>query len=147
MLFRSINFVEDMESLTTLTSVIERFKGKPLFIDFWFSTCAPCLREMKHSDGLKQWLEANDINMLYVSIDNDEMEKNWNNAIRYNKIYGNHLRATHDLHVDMDKNYGIRMYPSYMLVDASGNIVLPRTKEPSSGSELIEQLSQALDIN
>ena len=87
-----IKVIENRDSLTTLASVLEQFKGKPLLIDFWFSSCKPCLREMKETAELKKWLKANDVDMLYVSIDGDAQATKWMETIKYNKIYGHHLQ-------------------------------------------------------
>lgn len=139
-----IKIVDNYASLTTLREVIDLFAGKPLFIDFWFSTCGPCQREFKESAALKEYLKANDITMLYVSIDPETMEQAWQNIIKYNNLTGYHVRANQPLHHDMYQNYGIYSYPHYMIVDERGEIVLPRAAYPSSGDVLIDQIKEAL---
>jgi len=141
-----IKFVENYDRILTLEEVLAKFKGKPLFIDFWFATCGPCHEQFRYNGPLKQFLKENGIEMLYISIDSPELEKDWRNAIKYYDLTGWHVRTDHQLHVDMDKNYGIHMFPTYMLVDANGNIIIERAKEPSTGQELFDQIGEALRL-
>lgn len=141
-----IRFLEHREDLKSLKDVFARFRGKAVFVDFWFSTCGPCREQFRYAKPLEEFLKQNGIELLYISIDNDRMEENWKNSIKYFDLYGWHLRVSHELHTDMDGNYGIRSYPTYMLIDKEGNVVLERTKEPSEKEALYEQIRNSLHI-
>lgn len=141
-----VKFVEGYQELATLKDVFAKFKGKPLFVDFWFSTCSPCIREFGQSAGLKKLLKENGITPLYISIDTQGQEENWKNSIKRYNLEGYHIRAQQALHVDMDENYGVRLFPHYMIVDANGKIVVDRAKNPSSGEELLEQIRTSLKL-
>lgn len=140
-------FVDNYENLTTLKDVISKFKGQPVFIDFWFSTCGPCIKEFGHNKGLKNFLKENNIAMLYVSIDRPSVEENWKNRIKNHHLAGYHVRTSQALHEDMHKNYGIYGYPHYMIVGSDGNILLKRTKHnPSDGEKLYEEIRTTLKL-
>lgn len=139
-----IYWVARADSMRTFAQVLASFKGKPLFVDFWFSTCSPCLEEMKESGPLKAFLKQRGIELLYISIDRPERDLNWRNAIKYHQLYGHHLRTSKPLHEDIYQNYGINLFPTYMLVDAAGNIVIPRAKNPSEGQALLDQIEAVL---
>ncbi|MEG0815584.1 MAG: TlpA disulfide reductase family protein [Mucinivorans sp.] len=139
-------FVADTESLTTLTKVFEQFKGKPLFVDFWFTTCGSCREEMKHATATHKFLEDNGITALYISIDRPQNEQNWKNAIKYENLEGYHVRADKALHTDMYEKHGIMYYPTYMIVDAQGNIVDKAAPMPSSGEKLYNTIREKLKL-
>lgn len=139
-----IRFLEQREELKTLQDVFDRLKGKYIFVDFWFSTCGPCRAEFKYAKQLEAFLKENQIELLYISIDNDRMEENWINSIKYFDLYGWHVRVPHCVHVDMDQNYGIHSFPTYMLVDKEGNVIIKRAKEPSEKEELYKQIQEAI---
>lgn len=142
-----VKFVDKREELKTLKDVFDRFKGKPLFIDFWFSTCGPCREEFQYAKPLEEFLQKNGVELLYISIDNDRVDDNWKNSIKLFDLLGWHIRVPHEVHVDMDEKYGIHYYPTYMLVDKEGNVLLKNAKKPSEKDELYQQISNALKLN
>lgn len=137
-------FVQDTAGINTLGDVFAKFKGRDLFVDFWFSTCGACIEEFAHASALNDFLKANDVQMLYISIDRDKMDENWKNLIKVHDLKGSHIRVNHATHVDMDENYGIIYYPRYMIVDKNGVIVEKSAKTPSSGAQLFDQIKQSL---
>lgn len=137
-----VKFVTNGDSIKTFTQVIAQFKGKPIFVDFWFTTCGSCREQFKHSTPLKKFLKENGIEMLYVSI--DHKEKDWHNSIKFFNLEGNHIRTRKELHKDLYEKYGIHLYPHYMIIDADGKIVVNRAKEPSEEVALFDQIKEAL---
>lgn len=137
-----VHFVEGSDSITTFSEVLNRFKGKPLFIDFWFTTCSPCREQFKYSEPLKKFLKENGVEMLYISV--DRKEKDWHNSIKYFNLEGNHVRATQKLHEDLYNKYKIGLFPHFMIVRADGSIAVHRAKQPSEGEALYQQIREAL---
>lgn len=140
-------FVEGYSDMKTLKELLSRFKGKNLFVDFWFSTCGPCREQFKHSKELKKFLSENNIEMLYISVDRDDRNELWENCIKYYELNGNQVRTTRELHRDIDENYGIHNYPTYMLINANGEIVVPRAFSPDKGEKLFNQMKENLDLS
>lgn len=139
-----IHFVENSDQITTLYDLLSKFKGRPVFLDFWFTTCGSCLEEFAVSGDLKKFLAEKGVEILYISI--DKKEDDWMNAIKFNELYGNHIRASQPLHEDIFKVHGVYSYPTYMIVDADGKIVVPRANYPSSGQALLDQLTETLNL-
>lgn len=50
----------------TVRSTLEKYRGKPLLIDFWASWCSTCLNSFSKLDGLKQFFGDN-FNILLVN--------------------------------------------------------------------------------
>lgn len=138
----NVHFVEGCDSITTFSEVLNRFKGKPLFIDFWFTTCSPCREQFKYAEPLKTFLKEKGVEMLYISIDRKEID--WHNSIKYFNLEGNHVRANQLLHDDLYKKYKIGLFPHFMIVDANGEIAVHRAKQPSEGEALYKQIGEAL---
>ena len=141
-----IRFVENYDTITTLDEALARFRGKPVFLDFWFATCGPCHEEFRQSGPLKAFLSENDIETLYISIDPPELEKEWRDAISAYGLTGWHIRTNTQLHGDLDNNYGVVLFPTFMLVDASGTIVVSKARRPSEGEALFTQIREALKL-
>src|SRR5881398_949665 len=42
-------------------------KGKTIYVDFWFTSCPPCLKEIPYSNALQQFF-ASDTNIVFLNI-------------------------------------------------------------------------------
>ena len=57
-----------------IQSTNEVFKGKILYINFWFAACSPCMREMEQLNELYNTFKE-DSNFVFISITYDAQEK------------------------------------------------------------------------
>jgi thiol-disulfide isomerase/thioredoxin len=83
------------------------YAGKPLVINFWQTTCAPCLKEMPAFERIHQALGAN-VQFLGIDV---------NDTLNSGKDYAQKLGVTYDLVRD----------PRAELLSALGGVVLPTT--------------------
>jgi thiol-disulfide isomerase/thioredoxin len=83
------------------------YAGKPLVINFWQTTCAPCLKEMPAFERVHQALGA-DVQFLGIDV---------NDTLSSGKDYARKLGVTYDLVRD----------PSAELLSVLGGVVLPTT--------------------
>ena len=128
-----------MDSINTLAEAIKPLHGKKIYIDIWATWCKPCLMEFAHNEALKKILAENDIQQLYISLDNEN--KTWIDFININQynFTGTHIRANNGLlGSDLLKLFftnaggGIELsIPRYILIDEKGNIVEEHAKRPS----------------
>ena len=139
-----VRFVKNYQDIKTLDELLLNFRGKPVFIDFWFFMCLSCRDQFRYNKPLHEFLRKNGIEMLYVSVDQDEFDGKWKECIKFFDLEGWQVRTSRLLHTNLAGQYGIYFYPTYMLVDKEGNIVLPKAKEPSSGEALYRQILEAL---
>ena len=130
-------FMDNYETINTLEEAIKSLQGKKIYIDVWATWCGPCKREFEHNEALKKMLTENDIQQLYISIDRDDYDQQWQNAIKYYNLTGVHIRANKELYDNLMKQYDKNAktpyisIPWYILIDENGNIVEEHTKSPS----------------
>jgi thiol-disulfide isomerase/thioredoxin len=133
----TMRFVDNYENINTLEEAIKPLKGKKIYIDVWATWCGPCKREFKHQKALKKILAEQDIQQLYISIDKDENDQQWKDAIKFYELSGSHIRVNKELVRDLYKRFDknaktpYMSIPWYMLVDEKGNIIAEHAKEPS----------------
>ena len=126
------------DSINTLEEAIKPFHGKKIYIDIWATWCKPCLMEFAHYKALKEILNENDIQQLYISLDNDN--KTWIDFINQNQynLTGTHIRANNGLiGSDLLKLFFTNSegeielsIPRYILIDEKGNIMDKHAKRP-----------------
>jgi len=132
---KAILFMDNYENINTLTEAIKPLQGKKIYIDVWATWCAPCIREFAHNEVLKKILSKNDIQQLYISVDRDEDEQKWKNAIKQYHLTGIHIRTNNEFQSYLMKLYSAENphlnIPWYILIDEKGNIMEERAKNPS----------------
>ena len=116
--------------------------GKKIYVDIWATWCKPCLMEFEYNEALKKILSENDIQQLYISLDNDpnsDNDKKWEDCIKQYNLTGTHIRFQGGgLALDIQKLFLTNdegkvdiSIPQYILIDEKGNIINKHAKRPS----------------
>jgi thiol-disulfide isomerase/thioredoxin len=121
-----IELFDTAGNITTL----EKFRGKYLYVDFWFTGCKPCIAEIPSFKKLKAKLDRKDV--VFVTISIDPTESMWLETIRKHNIDGEHFWTGRDLSYGMLKDeFKIVSFPFYWIVDPEGKIINPNADRPS----------------
>lgn len=96
------------------------FKGKKVFISFWASWCRPCLRNMEYARKNKAKLANENIEFVYVSIDNYIEE--WRKGAVVAEETGTHLWADRRIAAVL-RLYKVAVLPKYFLIDEEGKFI------------------------
>ena len=129
----NIIFIENSENINTLAELIEPMKGRKIYITVWATWCGPCRAAFRYSEVLREILDRNNIQMLYISIDNENATQQWKDIIRFHDLAGKHIRANENLIKNdlIDADSRSIAVPLYILIDEQGNILQRNAQEPS----------------
>ena len=114
----------------SLKDILNKYKGKVIYLDFWASWCGPCKREMPYSQELKKQLDGKDVVFLYFSTDNNAAK--WENAITQMNINGIHYRANPKVRNEIIKEFNLQYIPRYVLINKQGQVADYNAKRPSN---------------
>ena len=132
---QAILFMENYENINTLAEAIRPLQGKKIYIDVWATWCGPCIDEFAHNEAFKKLLTENDIQQLYISIDRDDDDQKWKNAIKQYHLTGIHIRTNNEFHSNLAKIFSVEnphlAIPWYIMIDENGKIIEERAKRPS----------------
>ncbi len=95
---------------------LSQYKGKVVYVSFWASWCAPCLKSFRESYAVREELEKMGVVFMNINFDKTEME--WRNAVSRNGIQGLNVFAQ-DMTL-LQKELKISSLPYYLLVNKSG---------------------------
>lgn len=114
-----INEVGKVANEDLFASLISKFRGKVLLVDFWATWCGPCRMANKEMIPMKEELKDKDVVYVYITGESSP-EGTWKNMIP--DIHGEHFRVT-----DAQWNYlcgamGVEGVPSYFVIDREGSI-------------------------
>ncbi|GAB5523585.1 MAG: hypothetical protein Roseis2KO_14570 [Roseivirga sp.] len=120
---------------TSLEALVDRHKGKVIYVDFWASWCGPCIKEMPNSKQLQANLEGQNITYLYIS--SDRKEKAWKTALQKHELTaGLHYRITNANTSKGLEDMKIMFIPRYMIYDKEGNLVNEDAPRPGEADLL-----------
>jgi thiol-disulfide isomerase/thioredoxin len=109
-------------------NTIDDFKGKTVLVNFWFSTCPPCLDEMKYFPELLN--RYDDLVIMSISIDSESHTYKLLAAkpAPWTFLNGDHPRWMF-YNVDKQEKNGladrlnVKSFPTYFLLDREGKII------------------------
>jgi len=87
----TVNEAGEVSDEDLFASIISKFSGKVLLVDFWATWCGPCRMANKEMIPMKEELKDKDIVYLYITGETSPL-KTWENMIP--DIHGEHYRVT-----------------------------------------------------
>lgn len=103
------------------TAKIEKNEYKYIFVDFWYSSCSPCLAQMSYLSTLyKKYHSTKSLEIVSVSIDKKEKQSEMRKAIIENNM--NWLQLW-DLNQITVHDFGIHFFPTNFLLDSAYKIL------------------------
>ena len=115
-------------------------RGKVVLIDFWGTWCAPCRESVPSLRLLHHKMEGDPFVMISVSNDSDQEaleEFIAKNEMTWHQVWDHEARILRD--------FGIRSFPTYFLIDHEGGIVLRDSGwSPRFEREILRHVSRAV---
>ena len=97
-------------------------KSRYILIDFWFSTCKPCIEGFPELIDLYNKTSREDLTIIGISVDGPAMLPSWKAAIRkYNLPWINLSDPEYSIPY---YRYGIEQYPTKVLVDGERRVIM-----------------------
>lgn len=113
----NINETPTVSKEKLLETIIEKYKGKVVLVDFWATWCAPCLEGMSKILPIKNEMKGKDVVFVYITSTSSPLEL-WKERVK--GIAGEHYYLTDkewDYTLDNINSSGI---PTYLLYDKNG---------------------------
>lgn len=139
-----IQFIDNNSSVNTVKEVLKSLNKKQFYVDVWATWCGPCKSEFKENLKLYSLLASKEITMVYISIDKENRDKQWQEMIHFYNLEGYHIRANEKLYADLLKLYGSQSFgiPWHFLAGNDGDIKQKHVSGPSEIENLEKQLNR-----
>lgn len=133
----SINESSDIELLDqsgkrlNFGKLLEKYKGKVVYVDFWASWCQPCIQEMPAAKELRKTYVDNDVVFIYLAI--NDKEGTWKKAVstaELSDVSNNYLILNTKTSAVL-KELNIKTIPRYIIYDKQGKLIHKDAPRPS----------------
>lgn len=138
----------DVTSVKTIKGVIDRYKGKVVFMDIWATWCGPCRSSFAHVKPLQEYVKQHDdVVLLYLSIDRKEDDEKWRKMTAHYDLMGENVRVQDAFYNEVYKAFGDKRgalsIPRCVIFDKKGNIRFSVAASPENMDKLKSQLEDA----
>lgn len=144
-------FIAENNTKTTWQEILNRHKGKLIYIDLWASWCRPCLEEMSSLKRVAD--DYKNKNISFISLSLDDKKKIWQNAsikhnVNFSSKEGYWIKKPKKFIQFMinrrEDEFTPLWIPRCLLIDTNGNIITSKAIRPSH-KELYNQLNLFLN--
>lgn len=129
-----------------LEKILEPYRGKVVYIDFWGVWCGPCKRQLEYVRSIKE--ELKDKNVVFMYFANASPVKQWRKMIEDMDLTGEHV-AHFNLPAGqqslLEKYMQVNSFPTFVLVDKEGKIVNRTAPFPIMKENLMKAINRLLN--
>lgn len=136
------NSSDGLKGPELLNKLLEKYKGKVVYVDAWATWCGPCIAGMEPSQKLREKLKGKDVVFVYLCLDSPN-QTGWKNIIAAKSIEGENYFFDQSQSTMISRALNIKGIPHYALVDKNGNIVEKSASAPHE-PETLKQINGLL---
>jgi peroxiredoxin len=100
---------------------LKKFRGNIIFLNFWASWCAPCIKEIPEKNSMIERFKGE--NVVFLNISLDKKRDDWLGVIEKHHFLGYHLICKGNWGEILRDKYYITGIPHYALIDTAGKII------------------------
>jgi cytochrome c biogenesis protein CcmG/thiol:disulfide interchange protein DsbE len=98
---------------------LDEFRGRVVILNFWATWCGPCREELPSLDRLEALHRPAGLRVIAISLDRGSRDS----VQRYIESREISMTILHDPGSQAGDRYGVRLYPTSVVVDRAGRIV------------------------
>ena len=136
----NVNEVGEVANEKLFETIISKFRGKVLLVDFWATWCGPCRAANKEMKPMKETLKEKDIVYVYITGETSD-RTTWEQMIP--DLHGEHFYLTQEQWEYLGNSLDISGVPTYYIIDREGNTAFRSVGYPGT-SKIKEELEKAL---
>ncbi|MES2240088.1 MAG: TlpA disulfide reductase family protein [Bacteroidota bacterium] len=118
-----LNETPKTEGDELFASIMKKYEGKVVYVDFWATWCGPCRSGIEQIKPLKEEMKGENVAFVYLT-NQSSPEKTYSAMIP--EIKGEHYRLSTDEWNYLAGKFNISGIPHYVLVGKKGEVINPK---------------------
>ncbi|WP_297094664.1 TlpA disulfide reductase family protein [uncultured Draconibacterium sp.] len=103
--------------------IIAPYKGKVLFVDFWATSCGPCVANIKQMKEIRKKYEGNpDFDFVFITDQRSSPEKNYNDLVKEQNMKNTYRISTDEFYM-LRQLFRFNGIPHYVVIDQKGDVI------------------------
>ena len=118
----------DTDFMKPIYEILDKYKGKVIYLDFWTTSCPPCLKEMEPLKKLRKEYSQEDV--VIVSICAGGPKKTWEDLVKRLDLQQPGIDCLYHTDISDENSFykilnrlELKGYPHYLLLNREGIIV------------------------
>lgn len=104
--------------------LVDPHKGKFVFVDFWATTCGPCIHGIKAMKQVREkYKDSPDIAFVYITDTGGSPEASYNKFIAENDMGDNKFRLPEDEYNYLRQLFKFNGIPRYVMLNREGDVI------------------------
>ena len=116
---------------------IESLRNKIIVLNFWFTNCAPCIKEMPDLNKMKEKYQKEDVVFFAITYNKKELVKPFLERTKLDFIIIPNDQKTID-------DFQIKFFPTNILINKEGKVEFINETFVSNGIEIIDNKIEKL---
>ena len=113
---------------------LRKLRGKVVVLNFWFTSCAPCIQEMPELNKLTEAYSPNEVVFLALTFNDEKKVDTFLTRRKFDFVILPNSR-------EVDQQYNVHSWPTSMVIDKVGNI----KRIVQSNPKIQEEITAAID--
>ncbi|GAT61996.1 TlpA family protein disulfide reductase [Paludibacter jiangxiensis] len=103
--------------------IIEPFKGKVLFVDFWATTCGPCVGGIKDMKATRvKYANNPNFDFIFITDQRSSPEKDYNDFVKEQEMKNTYRLSIDDFNM-LRQLFKFNGIPRYVVIDQKGDVL------------------------
>lgn len=117
----------ECEATAMLRKIIDRYRGKYVYIDFWATSCGPCRAAIEHSKHVREELRDHpELEFVFITSDKQSPEGEYNEYVAKHLQGEECYRVPHNEYAKYMELFHFLGIPHYETLDKNGNVLRTR---------------------
>ncbi len=145
----SSNTLTPMSYMESIYKILEENRGKVIYLDFWATTCPPCLAEMEPLKKLRSQYSTKDLIIYSICSGGNDTKKQWELCLDKYSMKNHDIECVYaadyiglENYQKITKQFKINRLPYYILINRKGQIVDYGTVARPSNPNLLLRIEE-----